>query len=196
MPRTIGDPFQTGINPQNATESAISFAFSLPQIGPIQSGPFNRPYLNVVNGVASWTQNFLNMPQWGGSSFGSVRSVLFNYRPLWNGQDFQNLGALTPMQQYASVVIFNQRTLQILAIKPSGLGTVNLTLTGTTTSYVPTDITVQGARPFFASLQDTIEIATYGAGINPLDGFLTLTFMNHDVNNFTDTLFGGLTAFV
>ena len=209
--------FTSKIELAQASETVLSFVrdYATPSSNPfipLQNIPLVKPFLSVPNAAALglvgvYVIDTLDLTSSQISQqFVCARSMSFNFRPLYfaTGKGNSDYNANLNQNRYATiptVVLYNQRTGQTVYIRPNKLVLDSVTVAGTTTSYAPMSLTVQGSVPFYFTLNDTVTVGyinpNYGSSVigghrtalSVQYGKLELNFFNFDQSAWTDTNF-------
>ncbi len=196
----MNQPYQSQINPASVTTSVASYIldYSNGTEAPFikfSSQALSKQYVTVPLTATPPLSNggfslaILNLPLTD-SGFGLVRGIGFQYRPFYVGNDYFDPGVF--LQQYApTVILFNTRTKASVFIRANKIFTEYVTIAATQEDFSPLSINVQGNVPFFASLQDTIEICSISPN-NVNYGKLILNLYNFDVQPWYETCCDGL----
>ncbi len=188
-------PFAAKILPSQDTPNCITFLRDYSAAGlnysPLTYG-INRPYLTVTNAaviplIGSFLIDTLNVQSSNVSkNFNCARSMSFNFRPFFDQNDLQGQAFSTNYPFMPTVILYNQRTGQIVHIRSGKIPVINATVGAVTQSYVPYSLSVQGCIPFYFELDDALELCYINPNAENF-GKLTLNFFNFNQPAYTDT---------
>lgn len=143
----------------------------------------------------------ITLPQNG---MNTIRSLLYSFRPLFNlastapPNDGFSKTATPSYNDLPMVILFNQTTGQLIYI---GGGNTTYSPDDQTSAYsaAPAMLSVQGCRPFFANISDSLQlysIQNQNSVARPI-GYINLLFADFDIETWGDTqgsFYNALTA--
>ena len=151
------------------------------RLTPLNSGvqALYRSYANLTLAVATdYFLDTVSFPQ-NDSVFDACRSLVFSFRPLYNGADFNTTAPANLFDTCGAIVVFNTRTYQRVTIEPERLPLTYVVNGANNKVLSPFIAHIEGAAPFFATINDTIELAFIGCtqGWGKID----INFANFDI---------------
>lgn len=187
--------FSIGITPAASTPKCLTYSLDFSTMNMPVSNPVRKPYIEPFGNTLPFVTQFANLslqlPNTG-DPFGNIRSVAFQFRPYKSSLgDYQQNPGKVRYDKIPYVVLYNSSTMQALYIQAKSLILPNASVAAAVTSYVPLLLVHQGAAPFFATLQDQLEVALVNINSDNL-GKLVLNFFNFDVAPWYETTFDQL----